>query len=267
MEFREEFKAKPEKLQQKSATHFNIPYDLEGKVVTPQLEYVRSAFDECKIKDPRIKAITIGGSTLKGYTQSPESSVLSVNGNKIDTSDIDIAIFYDDEHEEEKTEEKEVLTIEAFQKIFDQIGQEFESRGIKTFKIDIAKAINVNIENSDLRKKLGEATDNSLHEWCFRSLIPTGIGEIEEIRQMARELISSLSQIDKEKLVAKIMYDLNEYPRELLNRGLIDKNDSRFIYYKMGNVPIVAFRDEERRALVEKRIRKILNIPKVEETA
>ena len=58
------------------------PRDIEGEPVTEQIEYVRELFEGYRKRDPRLKALTIIGGTLKGYTK-PDS-------------DIDVALIYDD---------------------------------------------------------------------------------------------------------------------------------------------------------------------------
>ena len=208
------------------------PKNIEGEPVKEELDYVRELFKLASEADPRLKGITIIGSTLKGYAY-PESK-----------SDIDIGVFCDNPAQLDSRGHHEVDDFFAkFLEAEKELNSQRETKNLPVFKTEVVLINNdANYLTPDLIKDIKYLGTI----WAMECLIFPGVGDLESYRNIVRNEINTYSKTEKEEwlkcLVDSVAKHLNS--RKSLARGLIQKEEEQDFL-------------EARKRLVDARVRRI----------
>ena len=180
------------------------PRDIEGEPVTEQIEYVRELFEGYRKQDPRLKALTIIGGTLKGYTK-PDS-------------DIDVALIYDDPPENAETFSSTYI---GFVDYKNKIMEDRQKEGLPVFKVTAEQFTNVHDFHHG---KIGEHINNG---FILGSLIFPAIGDIEPYRSLVGKELNGYPPEKRMELINEMAADLIAVQSEdkLIQRGVVSSAD------------------------------------------
>ena len=204
------------------------PKNIEGEPVKEELDYVRDLLKSASERDPRLKGITIIGSTLKGYTKPTNEN----------PSDVDIAAIYDSSFSKGEDDfafrfEDSIFAFNYFRK----------QAGLPIFTVDTIESCDVKfLVSGQIRK----TTD---FFWTLRvaeALVFPGVGDIEIYRKIIREEINEYSIAEKENWLKCVVTYIEGHmgSRKFLERGMIKQDEEKSFL-------------EARKKLLEARVRRI----------
>ena len=216
------------------------PKNIEGKPVKEELQYVRDLFELASKADPRLKGITIIGSTLKGYAKSV--------GEKV--SDIDVMIVYDDS-QGISPKSQQVSATDFIVKFYDAVNNLNDirkERKLPTFKIVAITRCNINnLTPRQIRElpSLSYLGTEGISRYVAGLVFP-GVGDLETYRKIVRDEISKYPKDEKENWLKYLIdYAVKGVDsKKTLERGIIKEDEEKDFL-------------EARRKLINARVRRI----------
>lgn len=208
------------------------PKDIKGESVEEQIDYARTFFELWQISDPRIKAMTIVGSTLKGYSDSAAES------------DIDLWVVAESDEEDEDKIPMQTVIVEELAEVRAAFESAKMKLGNRVYDIHLAHTIDGNkIErNIDERELKGEENFSTFLD----GLVYPGIGHIEKYRDKVREKLNTMSPERREIWIMNIIKDIISFQSnpKIFKREMV-KPEDREEFVKL------------RAILIEERVRSI----------
>lgn len=188
------------------------PRSKEGQPNFERLEYVRELFKYIRDKDSRVRAVTLVGSTMKGYSEdTPDTSEDDIS------SDIDLA-FHGEEIPDTVGSERLYSTI---MELISKFNEEKKIKHGKTFPVHIASF-------SDWSDFEDVSNDEESLIAAGVSCVFPSIGDIEELRGKVREKILTMDKEHQQRILKGIInfqYLLNSSTLKKIERGVLNEND------------------------------------------
>lgn len=208
------------------------PRDIEGEPVKEQFDYIRELFKYASQLDPRLKGITIIGSTLKGY---------ALPGKK---SDIDIILIADDSPIISSRGQETYDFLANFLGAENELKEIREKAGLPVFKTE-------EVLRTDINKLTPEKIED-IHSlgtlWAMQGLVFPGVGDLEKYRQIVRNVIKTYPKEKREYWIKYLTNNIAAHfnTRKPFERGMISKDEKEKFLQK-------------KRELVEARVRRIFD--------